>query len=236
MTGLTATAWRRRCRGDSATTNTKGEVEAMTKVKALLATAVLVVLAALFGAGVIATSAVAEPRSVSSSTLTGTWNVTVNRPAPLPPLKSVQVFTSSGAMIEMANEPQASRTAQYGAWERIDGRLYAASGTLLPLRFPRESSRAPRRSTGRRAGAGRKHFPVHLAGERLRRERPSGAERRRQGERRADAGRADFRRAVTPKGCDAQREAVGIAARVGVSPPSQRLRHDRNPYPALLRD
>ena len=56
----------------------------MTKVKALLATAVLVVLAALFGAGVIATSAVAEPRSVSSSTLTGTWNVTVNRPAPLP--------------------------------------------------------------------------------------------------------------------------------------------------------
>ena len=115
----------------------------MTKVKALLATAVLVVLAALFGAGVIATSAVAEPRSVSSSTLTGTWTVTVNRPAPhgrvggrlahpvtLPPLKSVQVFTSSGAMIEMANEPQASRTAQYGAWERIDGRLYAASGTF----------------------------------------------------------------------------------------------------------
>ena len=115
----------------------------MTKVKALLATAVLVVLAALFGAGVIATSAVAEPRSVSNSTLTGTWNVTVNRPAPhgrvggrlahqvtLPPLKSVQVFTSSGAMIEMANEPQARRTAQYGAWERIDGRLYAASGTF----------------------------------------------------------------------------------------------------------
>ena len=100
----------------------------MTKVKALLATAVLVVLAALFGAGVSATSAVAEPRAVSSNTLTGTWNVTVNRPAPLPALKSVQVFTSGGAMIEMANESQASRTAQYGAWERIDGRLYAVSG------------------------------------------------------------------------------------------------------------
>ena len=100
----------------------------MTKVKAVLATAVLVVLAALFGAGVIATSAVAEPRLVSSNTLTGTWNVTVNRPAPLPALKSVQVFTSSGAMIEMANESQASRTAQYGAWERVDGGLYAVSG------------------------------------------------------------------------------------------------------------
>jgi hypothetical protein len=31
-------------------------------------------------------------------------------------------------MIEMANESQASRTAQYGAWERIDGGLYAVSG------------------------------------------------------------------------------------------------------------
>ena len=102
----------------------------MTKVRTLLATAVLVVLAALFGAGVIATSADAEPRSVSSNTLTGTWNVTVNRPAPLPPLKSVQVFTSSGALIEMANESQASRTAQYGAWERIDGRLYSATALL----------------------------------------------------------------------------------------------------------
>jgi hypothetical protein len=102
----------------------------MTKVRTLLATAVLVVLAALFGAGAIATSAIAEPRSESSNQLTGTWNVTVNRPAPLPPLKSLQVFTSSGSMIEMADEPQASRTAQYGSWERIDGRLYAASGTF----------------------------------------------------------------------------------------------------------
>ena len=103
------------------------------KGKNTTATAILVVLAALFGAGVIATSADAEPRSVSSNTLTGTWNVTVNRPAPLPPLKSVQVFTSGGALIEMANESQAGRTAQYGAWERIDGRLYSA--TALFYRF-----------------------------------------------------------------------------------------------------
>ena len=33
----------------------------------------------------------------------------------------------------MANESQASRTAQYGAWERIDGRRYAA--TALFYRF-----------------------------------------------------------------------------------------------------
>jgi hypothetical protein len=36
-------------------------------------------------------------------------------------------------MIEMANESQANRTAQYGAWERIHGRLYAA--TLTFYRF-----------------------------------------------------------------------------------------------------
>lgn len=105
----------------------------MTKVRTLLATAVLVVLAALFGAGAIATSAVAEPRSESDNQLAGTWNVTVDRPAPLPALKSVQVFTSSGSLIEMANESQASRTAQYGSWKRIDGRLYAA--TALFYRF-----------------------------------------------------------------------------------------------------
>jgi hypothetical protein len=100
----------------------------MTKVRTLLATAVLVVLTALVAAGAIATSALADTGSESGNQLTGTWNVTVNRPAPLPPLRSVQVFTSSGEMIEMANEWQASRTAQYGVWERIDGRLYAATG------------------------------------------------------------------------------------------------------------
>jgi hypothetical protein len=99
----------------------------MTKVRTVLLTAVLIVMAALVVGGANATSAIAKTPSESGKQLTGTWNVTVDRPAPLPPLKSVQVFTSSGAIIEMANESQASRTAQYGAWERIGGRLYAAS-------------------------------------------------------------------------------------------------------------
>jgi len=46
--------------------------------------------------------------------LAGTWTVTVNRSAPLPPLTSLQVFTSDGSVIEMANEWQATRTANYG--------------------------------------------------------------------------------------------------------------------------
>ena len=104
----------------------------MTKVRTVLLTAVLIVLTLVVG-GANATSAIAKTPSESDNQLTGTWSVTVNRPAPLPPLKSVQVFTSSGALIEMANESQASRTAQYGAWERIDGRRYAA--TALFYRF-----------------------------------------------------------------------------------------------------
>jgi hypothetical protein len=100
----------------------------MTKVRTLLATAVLVVLAALFGAGAIATSATAEPRLESGNQLAGTWNVTVEGGGRA--LKSVQVSTGSGEMIEMATEPQASRTAQFGVWERIDGRLYAATGVF----------------------------------------------------------------------------------------------------------
>jgi hypothetical protein len=105
----------------------------MSKVRTVLLTAVLIVLTALVVGGASGTSAIAKRPSESDNQLTGTWNVTVNRPAPLPPLKSVQVFTSSGALIEMANESQASRTAQYGAWERIDGRRYAA--TALFYRF-----------------------------------------------------------------------------------------------------
>jgi hypothetical protein len=52
----------------------------------------------------------------------------VNRPAPLPPVHSLQVITADGGMIETSNEPPTSRTAQYGSWERVEGRLYAVTG------------------------------------------------------------------------------------------------------------
>lgn len=67
----------------------------------------------------------------AGNSIAGTWSVTVNRPAPLPPLTSLQVFTSDGSWIEMANEDPATRTSQFGSWERIDGRLYAASGVIF---------------------------------------------------------------------------------------------------------
>jgi hypothetical protein len=97
--------------------------------KKLLWAIALVALVVATGAGAIA--AAGENTDNAGNQIAGTWNVTVNRPAPLPPLASLQVFTSDGSWIEMANEPQASRTAQYGSWERIDGRHYAASGVIF---------------------------------------------------------------------------------------------------------
>ena len=67
----------------------------------------------------------------SGNSVAGTWSVTVNRPAPLPPLTSLQVFTSDGSWIEMATEDPKTRTSQFGSWERIEGRLYAASGVIF---------------------------------------------------------------------------------------------------------
>jgi hypothetical protein len=97
--------------------------------KKLLWAIALVALVVATGTGAIA--AAGENTDNAGNQIVGTWNVTVNRPAPLPPLSSLQVFTSDGSWIEMANEPQATRTAQYGTWERIDGRLYAASGVIF---------------------------------------------------------------------------------------------------------
>ena len=129
----------------------------MTKVRTVLVTAVLIVFTALIVEGADATSAIADTPSKSGNQLVGTWTVTVNRPVPLPPLKSVQVFTSSGAIIEMANESQASRTAQYGAWERIDGRLYAA--TALFYRFDAKGTSLARRRSTRPLSWGRTETP-----------------------------------------------------------------------------
>jgi hypothetical protein len=95
--------------------------------RTLLGAIALVMLTIAVGA---VTSAGANTGDAGNE-LAGTWNVTVNRPAPLPPLASLQVFTSDGSWIEMANESQATRSAQYGSWERIEGRLYAASGVIF---------------------------------------------------------------------------------------------------------
>lgn len=99
----------------------------MTRKVAPLVVVAALVVAATVGSGTIG----AAPAGSSANDLAGTWVATVNRPAPLPPLTSLQTFTNSGGVIEMANESPATRTAAYGAWQRVEGRLYAASALFF---------------------------------------------------------------------------------------------------------
>jgi hypothetical protein len=103
----------------------------MTRIRTMpLAMAIALVIAVGAGATVTATS-VAGSDDGAANQLAGTWVVTIHRPAPLPALTSLQVFTSDGSQIEMANEWQSTRTAQYGSWARVTGRTYAATGVFF---------------------------------------------------------------------------------------------------------
>jgi hypothetical protein len=93
----------------------------------------MLALAGATSAAIMAIAAVgasADDGIVSGNTLAGTWRVTVNRPSPLPPLTSLQVFTKDGSVIEAAND-SATRSASYGSWERVGGHLYASTYTFF---------------------------------------------------------------------------------------------------------
>jgi hypothetical protein len=96
-----------------------------TKLIAALASGVVAVCVA---GGAIATADTASDRS--GNQLAGTWSVTVNRPAPLPPLASLRVYTGAGSMVESGND-SASRSPQYGSWQRVAGREYAETGVFF---------------------------------------------------------------------------------------------------------
>lgn len=99
----------------------------MTRTRKLTAAFVAVIAAVVVTGGVIATAAAS---SRSGNQLTGTWTVTLNRPAPMPPLSSLQVYTDTGSMVESGND-SASRSPQYGSWQRVAGRQYAATGLFF---------------------------------------------------------------------------------------------------------
>lgn len=71
-----------------------------------------------------------EGTTHAGNQLAGTWRVTVIRPAPLSAITSLQVYTADGSVIEAANDSGA-RSASYGSWERVTGRIYAASSTFF---------------------------------------------------------------------------------------------------------
>jgi len=100
--------------------------------KRTFATAVTLLLAVMVAIGAISASAsTSSAAKGGGNLLAGAWTVTVNRPAPLPPLQSLQVFSTKGGVVEMANEAQASRTPAFGTWERIEGHLYAATAVFF---------------------------------------------------------------------------------------------------------
>jgi hypothetical protein len=96
-----------------------------TKLRAAVAS---VVAATAVAGGAIATAGAASESS--GNQLPGTWSVTVNRPAPLPPLASLQVYTGKGSMVESGNDSMA-RSPQYASWQRVAGREYAATGVFF---------------------------------------------------------------------------------------------------------
>ena len=100
------------------------------RVIAALAVAALVTVV-VAGAAIVPAGTASNGQS-SGNQLAGTWIGTVVRPAPLPPVTSLQVYTDDGSLIESGDEASgAGRSPQYGTWERIGGRLYAASGTFF---------------------------------------------------------------------------------------------------------
>lgn len=96
----------------------------MSRKTAVLSAIVVFALAIAVAAGVTGTSAADS----SGNQLAGAWQATVIPPAPQPPVHSLQVYNGDGGWVETSNQDPATRSAMYGAWERIGRRLYAATG------------------------------------------------------------------------------------------------------------
>jgi hypothetical protein len=92
----------------------------------------LVIVALILVAAVVGTAASEGAGSKKpGNSIAGAWNVVVHRPAPAPPLASLQVYTKDGSVIETSDEPPASRTPQVGTWKKIGDHLYAATGLVF---------------------------------------------------------------------------------------------------------
>lgn len=96
--------------------------------KPLLVSTLAVLAFAAIAFGAVRTAGASSESA--GNQLAGTWRVTVNRPAPLSAITSLQVYTSDGSVIETANDI-GSRSASYGSWERVEGRTYAASAVFF---------------------------------------------------------------------------------------------------------
>ena len=85
---------------------------------------------------VVAAVAVTAQEDTSGNQLAGTWVVTLPRPAPLRPLIVLQHWNADGTYLSYSGngtlgDSPAGRSNEFGSWERIEGRLYASSGSWL---------------------------------------------------------------------------------------------------------
>jgi hypothetical protein len=96
--------------------------------------AMLVVVAVVIG--IAAGTATGSSSTSHANELAGTWVVTIQRPPPLRPITVYQAWTSDGTYLSYSGngtlgDSPAGRSNEFGAWERVEGRLYASSGSYL---------------------------------------------------------------------------------------------------------
>ena len=104
----------------------------MSKKRAIAALALVALVIMVAAGAAIVPAGTASNQQSSGNQLAGTWVATVKLPAPLPPLTSLLVYTDDGSFVEWGSDSSgAARSPQFGKWERIGGRLYARSGTII---------------------------------------------------------------------------------------------------------
>jgi hypothetical protein len=103
----------------------------MSRKRTIATLAVVAVVIVLAAGAAVAPDGSASNRHASGNRLAGTWILTVERPAPLPPFMVHQVFTRDGSFISFGGDPPASRSHEMGSWKRVEGRLYASSGAFF---------------------------------------------------------------------------------------------------------
>jgi hypothetical protein len=81
--------------------------------------------------GAISASADRSAGATRSTKLVGSWMVSVDRGPTLPALKSLQTYTGSRNVIEIANGGAAARSPAHGAWQRLGGRSYASTAIFF---------------------------------------------------------------------------------------------------------
>jgi hypothetical protein len=108
----------------------------MSRNRLLVAVVAVTTAVAMSVVGAITASADVQTESQANQ-LAGTWDMTIDRPAPLSDLKSLITFIDGGSAIEIANNGTAFRSPSHGAWERLEGREYAI--TMVFFRYDPQS-------------------------------------------------------------------------------------------------